>query len=242
MKKLLAAALAGSVAFSAQASDESMGQHDMQHGVRIGWSIKSDATITGQHQNLYNLPDLTCCVEETEADGEIGDILSFGYNFRNYHGGGNLGYEFDASLNKLWIPAQTITLDSKESPFVYPSEQPKADAESLDLYGGILYRFGTGTGYTPYVGAGLAYIIGKVHKTFYSLEDLLTDGGMYGQSGSSRFDGFAYGVKAGMTFDRVSVEAEFKRHDLHIDSFRSFNIDGGNLEYNRLMFNVIVGF
>ena len=246
MKKLLAAAFTGVVAFSAQAGDEGMGQPDMQHGVRIGWSIKSDATITGQHQNLYDLTNplspTSWKVEETGADAEIGNILSLGYNFRNYHGGGNLGYEFDASLNKLWIPSQTVTLDSKEGPFMIDSKQPKADAESLDLYGGVLYRFDTGTSYTPYIGAGLTYVIGRVHKTFYSLEDLLSGGEMYGQSGSSRFDGFAYGAKAGVSFDRFSVEAEFKRHDLHIDSFRSFSLDGGDLEYNRLMFNVVVGF
>ena len=241
MQKFIAAALAGMLAFAAQADNHEMGQPDMQHGVRLGYSIKSDATITGQHQNLYNPTDpATWRVEETVADGEIGDILSLGYNFRNYQGGGNLGYEFDVSLNKLWIPAQTVTLDSKEGPI--PSPQPKADAESLDLYVGVLYRFDTETDYTPYVGAGLAYVIGKAHKTFYSLDDLLTMGGQYGQSGSSSFDGFSYGAKAGVRFDRFSVEAELKRHDLHIDSFRSFNIDGGDLKYNRLMFNVLVGF
>ena len=125
----------------------------------------------------------------------------------------------------------------------YDSEQPKADGESLDLYGGVLYRFDAGTGYTLYLGAGLAYVTGKVHKTFYSFEDSFLGGGeRYGQSGSSRFDGFAYGAKAGVKFDRFSMEAEFKRHDLHIDSYRSFNIDGGDLKYNRLMLNVIVGF
>ena len=208
---------------------------DFSHGIRIGYAPNSGAEISGKHNNLYNPADPSSWrIEDTVAkDGEITDTFSIAYNGRNFLDGGNFGYEVDVSLNRLYIASQKITLDSQQGPFLVSSNQPPADATSIDFYLGGIYRFDSSGGPTPYVGAGAAYVKGRAYKTFYNLSDLLQGINTYGQSGSTNFDGHAFSVKAGMQFESFAIELEASRHSVHLDSYRSFEINGGDMDYDK---------
>ncbi len=68
---------------------------------------------------------------------------------------------------------------------------------------------------------------------------MLKGAGIYGQSGSSNLDGTAISLKAGVHFNRLSLELEHTKYDLHVDSFRSFEIDGGDFTVDKTMLNLI---
>lgn len=234
-------ALLVSLASSLLSLPFSLSAAEAQHGIKIGYASGSSAMISGQHLNLYNPFDpSTYKQEQVNAEGgEVSDMVTLGYSFRKPINSGPFSIDLGASLTNGLLAAQTITLVSQESAFNATSDQPDADFRILELYVGGIYRFASSSSYQPYVGAGLSLISGKAHKNFYKLEDLLTGNDTYGQSGSSNMDGTAISIKAGVQFDRIALELEHSQYDLHIDSFRSFEIDGADLSIDKTMLSLI---
>ena len=230
-----------SLGLSALSLSLSANAAEAEHGIKIGYAANSSATISGKHLNLYDPFDpSTYKVEQTEAQGgHISDMLSIGYSFRKPINGGPFSVDLGATLTDGFIAAQNVSLVSQEGAFNLTSSQPDADIRMLELYLGGLYRFPTSGKARPYIGAGISLISGTAHRTFYKLSDLLQGIDTYGQSGSSPLDGTALSVKAGMQYDRFAVELEYSQYDLHVDSFRSFEINGGDLSVDKLMLSMV---
>ncbi len=217
---------------------------DIEHGIKFGYARDSSAEISGKHLNLYNPSDPSSYrIENTKTEGaEINDIFSVGYVYRNpLSDNSPFAIDFSATLNRMNISPQTIRLVSQEGPYTTNSDQPDAYGSYLELYFGGTYSFGSAAN-KPYIGAGVSLITGKANKTFYNLEDLLTGVNTYGQSGRSNMDGTAFAIKGGMDFDTFRVELEHGLYDLHIDAFRSFEINGADLEFDKTMLSMILDF
>lgn len=229
---IVAAALTGLFSLNAAA--------ETTHSIKLGYAAGSSATISGKHLNLYNLRDPSSYkVEQTHAeDGELSDIFSFGYQLRKPLNN-RIELDLGASLVQANMAAQKVRLVSQQGPFQTTSNQPDAHARYLELYlGGVMPFAGSAT-MRPYIGGGLSLIYGKAYKTYYNLEELLAGAGTYGQSGSANMDGMGISLKAGLQFNRWALELSHGRYDAHIDNFRSFEIDGADLEFRQTMLGVV---
>ncbi len=213
----------------------------VERGIKFGYAPNSSSDISGKHLNLYNPRDPSTYREETTKveGGQIDDIFTLGYTYKRGQQGSPIALDLGLSINQGYVSPQTIRLVSQEGPFNVESDQPQAEIRYFELYLGGSYSF-AGGGNGPYVGAGVSLVQGKAYKTFYNLQDLLTGVGSYGQSGSSSMDGHAVSLKAGMKYDEFSVELEHGMYDLHVDQFRSFEINGADLEFDRTMLSVIL--
>ncbi len=214
---------------------------NVERGIKFGYAPNSSSDISGKHLNLYNPFDpSTYRIETTNVeDGRIDDIFSLGYVYKRIQESSPIGLDVGFSVNQGYVSPQTIRLVSQEGSFNVASDQPQAEIRYFELYVGGTYAFSdTETG--PYVGAGVSLVKGKAYKTFYNLQDLLTGVGSYGQSGSSNMDGHAISVKVGMKYSGFSVELEHGMYDLHVDSFRSFEINGADLEFDKTMLSIIL--
>lgn len=212
----------------------------VERSIKIGYAPSSSSEISGRHLNLYNPRDpSTYRIENTRAEGgKINDTYSLGYFVKRSKESSPWGFVWGVSLNQGKVDSQDIRLVSQEGLFEVTSSQPRAEMRYLDLYFGGEYAFSGGNN-GPYVGAGLSLVKGKAYRSFYSLNDLLTGGGLYGQSGSSSMDGHAFSIKAGMKYAKFAIELEQSRYDLHIDSFRSFDINGADIEFDRTMLSLV---
>ena len=219
----------------------SLSAAEAQHGIKIGYASGSESLVSGKHLNLYKPFDpSTYRIEDTQAQGgEVNDMVSLGYSFRKPINDGPFSLDIGATMTDGFIAAQEVNLVSQEGPFDVKSDQPDADIRMFELYLGGIYNFPESSGIRPYVGAGISLITGKANKTFYKLSDLLQGIDTYGQSGSSDLDGTALSVKAGINYDRFAVELEVSQYDLHVDSFRSFEINGADLEIDKVMLSMI---
>ncbi len=213
---------------------------ECEHGISLGYAHNSDLLIKGKHLNLYNPVDSDSWrVEQTETSGaEISDTYTLGFRYKNNF---DLPVTFELGVSYTYgkFEAQNIGLVSQEGSFSIRSDQPKADARFFELYAGTIYKFDSGKKYTPYIGAGLSYFKGKAYRTFYSTQDLLAGIDSYGKSGSSDMDGFGASVKAGIRYEKVSVELEYGEYDGVIDAFRSFQIDGADIDFERIMLSAV---
>ena len=215
---------------------------DTRHGIRFGYAPNSSASLSGKHLNLYNPVDPSSYrVEETTAEGaEISAIFSLGYQLRKPLGE-RFALDLSLSLTQANIDAQQVELVSKEGPYRIRSDQPAAEARYLELYAGGIYQF-DGSAVIPYLGAGASLLRGKAYNTYYNLQELLAGAGTYGQSGSENMDGVGFTLKAGVQFERWALELSHGRYDAHIDSFRSFEIDGADLEFDQTMLTAVLLF
>ena len=257
---MLKIALTSILLIAAQAQAEMT----LKHGIYLSQSLSDiKADISGKHRNTAtyqgkdlggsgtpyaNLPTANASI----YDGKISNARSFGYNLR-YAPKVGFGYELGLYFTKMKMPAQDVALIHDNGSAFQASgkdlapSQPSSYMKTTDLYLGGLYNFATIDKLTPYVGFGYAKVKGDWYKSSWrgypSLPDTSDEAAGYGQSGKTKIDGHYISAKVGINFnEHYNLELEHAKHDLHADSFRSFDINGLDAEFDRTSLNLIYSF
>lgn len=239
--------------------------HHIRHGLFFSISNDFNADITGKHLAGINTYPYVAPRKAT-INGDVSGIKSVGYNLKytpNKKLG--LGVEFGVYYSNTRVPSQNSTLrgtDGQTLTHPLPGEglqprdpfgrgllvvsSPSSYMQTADFYMGALYSFPEFTVFdsvygkvTPYVGAGYTRVLGRWHRSFYS-PDNPND---YGKKGSTAVNGYYTSGKIGVHFlKHCSLEGEYAVYDLDADAFRSFNINGSDIEYDRFSLNLIINF
>lgn len=253
-------------AFSVQAENQkksasmfSNGQleHYFRHSLFLSVSTDLSPQITGQHLAGTNPPILVAAQNAT-IDGSADGIKSVGYNMKYIPDLDlGLGLEFGVYYSNTYVPRQLATLRGDNGAIlVHPLTRgplivnsPSSYIQTADFYMGAWYSFPEITsfnsqalnlGFTPYVGAGYTRVLGKWRRSFFNPSN---PNDRYGQISSTDIDGYYVSGKIGAHFlQHCSVEFEYAQHFLQADSFRSFNINGSDIEYDRFSFNLLFNF
>jgi len=262
---MLKIALTSILLIAAQAQAEMT----LKHGIYLSESLRGiNADISGKHKDtaayqgkdrvpqlggsLYaNLPTANASI----YDGKISSARSFGYNLR-YAPKVGFGYELGFYLTKMKMPTQNATLIhdngdafrklTETGPADLTVDSPSSYIQTTDLYLGGLYNFAAVDNIMPYVGLGYAKVKGDWYKSYWRgypdvIDSVEVSG--YGQKGKTKVDGHYISAKVGINFNKhYNLELEHARHDLHADSFRSFDINGLDAEFKRTSLNLIYSF
>ncbi len=249
MKKIILIGLS-ILAFQAEAEKE------FKHGFYLSESLGNiTAETDGKHQDFEafvgnNPRDIT---EENANvyNGKVSNMRSFGYNLRYIEKVG-FGYELGIYLTKIKIPQQKAGLihddgtafrqNTASGPIDVVVDSPSSYVKTIDIYVGGLYNFAKiNQNYAPYIGAGYARVKGDWYNSYYSGSP--GDDPRYGTEGKTKIDGHYISAKIGVNFNQnYNLELEYAKHKLHADSFRSFNINGADVELNRTSLNFIYNF
>lgn len=228
--------------------------HHIRHGLFFSVAHEFDADISGKHLAGTNTPPYLAPRKAT-INGDVAGIKSVGYNIKYTPSRKlGLGVEFGVYYSNTEVPGQLATLKGRDGvvlthpltrlPLIVPS--PSSYMQTADFYMGALYSFPEFTLFnspygkiTPYVGAGYTRVLGRWHRSFYS-DSMPQD---YGKKDSTAVNGYYTSGKIGIHFlQHISLEGEYAVHNLHADEFRSFNINGSNIEYDRFALNLIINF
>lgn len=231
-------------------------ESSFKHGIYLSQSIGNiDADISGKHQDFSaftgtNPQDIT---EENANiyNGQVSNYRSFGYNLRHTPKIG-FGYEVGIYLTKIKLPTQQAALihddgigfkqNTPSGPVDVVVDSPSSYIKTFDIYIGGLYNFAKiAQTYTPYIGAGYAKTKGDWFNSYYSG----TPGNdpRYGTEGKTNINGNYISFKVGANFmEHYNIELEHAKHKFHADSFRSFNINGSDANFNRNTLNFIYNF
>lgn len=227
----------------------------LKHGIYLSESLGNiQADISGKHQDFERFvrtnPEAITEENATVYDGKISDARSFGYNLR-YVPKVGFGYELGLYLTKMKMPTQDAALihDNGDAFKQFTAtgaqvaivvDSPSSYIKTTDLYLGGLYNFATVDNMMPYVGFGYAKVKGDWYNSYYRG----TPGDPeYGTKGKTKVDGHYISVKVGLNFnEHYNLELEHAKHKLEADSFRSFNINGSDAEFNRTSLNLIYSF
>lgn len=226
-----------------------------KHGLYLSQSLNNiSSDISGKHQDFANFIGTNpqaITEENANVSGEISDYRSFGYNLR-YAPEVGFGYEFGIYSTKIKIPTQDAALihnDGTAFRVNTPAgardlvvDSPSSYIKTIDIYLGGLYNFPKiKQAYIPYIGAGYAKTKGDWHNSYYRG----TPGAdpRYGTEGKTDVSGNYISFKAGVNFlTQYNLELEFAKHKFHADSFRSFNINGSDAEFERTSLNFVYQF
>ena len=203
---------------------------DSSHGISLAAINLNDVGIKGVHARPSAPNEMTVA-----TDPEANNTFSIGYSYR-YADTSTSRWKLDVgiSLNKVVLPSQSAVLKYQTDGVTFTYAQPPASLEYGEVYLGGLYDL-SGAKSPLYVGGGLSYISGKAFKTSYQAGSPA----LYGKSGSSSLTGTKVSIKAGYNFESHAVELELGKNNLHVQKYRSFNIDGSDMSFNTLSIRFI---
>ena len=203
---------------------------ESSHGISIAAIALNDVGIKGVHARPAAPNEMTVAI-----DPQANNTFSIGYSYR-YADTSTSRWKLDVgiSLNKIVIPSQSAVLKFQTDGTTFTVAQPPASLEYGEVYVGGLYDI-FGPRSPLYVGGGLSYISGTAVKTFYKAGSP----SLYGKSGSSSLTGTKVAIKTGYNFANHAVELEFGKNNLHVQKYRSFNIDGSDMNFNTVSIRFI---
>ncbi|MBN2424597.1 MAG: hypothetical protein JXR46_16990 [Calditrichaceae bacterium] len=156
--------------------------------------------------------------------------------------GSNFGAEFGVQYNHSKFPEQDVEL----SYFFYSGSlfQPSFEVKSYSLQLTALFSTLPDKGLMsnsliPYAGVGLSYSIASISDVNLEPE--------YGVGGESDGKGFGYLFKAGAKYlmhENYIIDAEIFYHaaSIHVEKFRSYNIDGIDGTFSSLAIMMLFGY
>lgn len=228
---------------------------EWKHGIVVGTQVDDgSADISGQHKDyegfVGNNPEVITDSNANILDGIISKSKVLGYNVRYIP---KVGWGFEAGIYKRAVksPRQNVALKHDDgSAFIVQTEfgaadivvdSPESTIETVDIYFGGLYRFAAIKGITPYVGAGYAVAKGKWKGSYYS--GTPGEDPRYGNEGEVDINGSYVGIKMGVDLaNGFSIELQQTQHKMEADSFRSFDINGADVDYNINSLNLLYHF
>ena len=151
------------------------------------------------------------------------------------------GAEFGVQYNKSKFPDQDVEL----SYYTYSASvfQPSFQVNSINFLLGLVLSPLPNSGLIfnklkPYASAGLSYSTVTVSDVNFGPE--------YGVGGESNGQGFGYVLKIGTEYlihkeYIFSIEIFYNSASIHVERFRSFNIDGVDGKFNALSLMILFG-
>lgn len=205
--------------------------------------------------------------QKATSNADVSGIKSVGYNIRYIPDMDlGLGVEFGVYYSNTHVPRQVASLKGSNgetlqtlvgfdpntgAPILDPLnvDSPSSYMQTADFYMGAFYSFpelsflnssALDIGFTPYVGAGYTRVLGRWNRSFY---DAATHPQDYGKKDSTAVNGYYVSGKIGaQVFKHFSIEGEYAVYDLHADAFRSLNINGADIHYDRFSLSIIFNF
>ncbi len=209
----------------------------MQFTINVGtlFFLRTNFSGSGPHEpnEIELATDYLWAKKGLSGFAIMGRFFNIGNSF--------IGAEFGIYYNRIKFSAQNVELSYGS--FSVTLTQPSFNVNSFSFQTGLLISTKSDWGSAfkalrPYFGIGFTY--SKATVSDINLEP------EYGVGGHSDAQGFGYMFKSGAEYVIkneyiIALETYYHSSNIHLDKFRSYNIDGIDGTLNILLFMIYIG-